>query len=49
MQVVATEDSKHVFSYLYPGCVVYQARRVSQIYREYRYSVPHRSIYRTDL
>lgn len=25
MQVVATEDARHVFSYLYPGCVVYQA------------------------
>ena len=25
MEVVATEDSQHVFSYLYPGCVVYQA------------------------
>ena len=24
MQVVSTEDNMHVFSYLYPGCVIYQ-------------------------
>ena len=24
MRVVSTEDNKHVFTYLYPGCVIYQ-------------------------
>ena len=24
MQVVSTEDNMHIFSYLYPGCVIYQ-------------------------
>ena len=24
MKVVATEDNQHVFTYLYPGCVIYQ-------------------------
>jgi hypothetical protein len=36
MQVVATEDSQHVFSYLYPGCVVYQASHCLLMSEKYR-------------